>query len=90
MFRILSLLYLAVRQHFPSDVQMKLHEALVVFVDSSKWRSCFKEDVSRNDNSVCFQHFVEQRAPSRGLNRYNQYFMKLHMDITTLSTREWN
>ena len=54
-----------------SDVKVKLHEALVVFVLSSRWRSWFKEKGSMNGNSVCFQPFVKQRAPSRGLNEYN-------------------
>ena len=56
---------------FGSDVHMKLHEALVVSVDPSRWRPWFKEKGSRNVSSGCFQPFVEQRAPSRGLNRYN-------------------
>ena len=54
-----------------SDVHMKLHEALVVFVDPFRWRSWFKEKGSRNGNSVCFQPFVDQRAPSRGVNKYS-------------------
>ena len=45
-----------------SDVHMKLHEALVVVVDPSRWRTWFKEKGSRNGNSVCFQPFVEQSA----------------------------
>ena len=52
-----------------SDGQMKLHEALVVFFDSSRQRYWFKEKGSGNGNSVCFQPFVEQRVPSRGLNK---------------------
>ena len=35
-----------------------------------------------NENSVCFQPFVKQRAPSRGLYKYNWCFMKLHFSIT--------
>ena len=54
-----------------SDVHMMLHEALVVSVDPSRWRPWFKEKGSKNVSSVCFQPFVEQRAPSRGLNRYD-------------------
>ena len=55
-----------------SDFHVKLHDAsLVIFVDPSRWRPWFKEKGSRNVSSVCFQPFVEQRAPSRGLNRHN-------------------
>ena len=35
-----------------SDGKVKLHEALVVFVLSSRWRSWFKEKGSMNGNSV--------------------------------------
>ena len=50
-----------------NDVHLKLHEALVAFVGPSRWHSWFKEKGSRNGISVCFQSFVEQRVPSRGV-----------------------
>ena len=62
-----------------NNVQMKLHEPLVVFVDPTRRRSWFKEKGSRNGNSVCFQPFVEERAPSGGLRKW---FKKRHLAIT--------
>ncbi len=46
--------------------QMKPLEPFSLFSEPTRWRSWFKEKGSRNGNSVHFQPFVEQRAPSHG------------------------
>ena len=49
-----------------SDGKVKLHEALAVFVDPSRWRSWFKAKGSMNGNSVCFNPFLNREHHLEG------------------------